>query len=268
MALRKQPDRQVKKKRKIEIPENLDVSKKKRKLDESGNFDIIGNLFCNYGLTGKNLVHDIFSYMDVSSIQGGHLVCKTWNLFLINDRKLWMNILRRTQPYFEFLSKQLLSGEDFVVAWKDFFDYIGENEDYSCHKIVQSFKRIQMIYIVLQELIQDCPVYEVFQKEFVGENLAGEIQSQIDKSEKEKFQRPKFRFESNFDWLCEQITRVKVSRNNLRSQKDPRLSDPRLIPLWDQDLERAYQDLLGTFKNAIKIEERQLLLVIRITLLD
>ena len=87
MALRKQPDRQVKKKLKIEIPENLDVTKKKRKLDESRNFDIIGNLICNYGLTGKNLVHDIFSYMDVSSIQGGHLVCKTWNLFLINERK-------------------------------------------------------------------------------------------------------------------------------------------------------------------------------------
>ena len=99
MALRKQPDRQVKKKRRVEIPENLDVSKKKRKLDESGNFDIIGNLFCNYGLTGKNLVHDIFSYMDVSSIQGGHLVCKTWNLFLINDRKLLMKILRRRQMH-------------------------------------------------------------------------------------------------------------------------------------------------------------------------
>ena len=273
MALRKQPDRQVKKKRKIEIPEYLDVSKKKRKSDESGNFDIVGTLFCNYGLTGKNLVHDIFSYMDVSSIQGGHLVCKTWNLFLINDRELWMKILRRTQPYFEFLSKQLLSGEDFVEAserkaWKEFFDYIGENDDYCCHKIVQIFKRIQMIYIVLQDVIQDCPVYEVFQKEFVGENLAGEIQSQIDKAEKEKFQRPKLRFESNFDWLFEQITKVKVSRDNLRSQKDPRLSEPRLIPLWDQNLERLYQDLLGAFKNEIKIHEKQLLLVIRITLLD
>ena len=91
-----------------------------------------------------------------------------------------------------------------------------------------------MIYIVLLELIQDCPVYEAFQKEFVGENLSKEIQSQIDKAEKEKFQRPKLRFESNFDWLFEQITRVKVSRDNLRSQKDPRWSDPRLIPLWDQ----------------------------------
>ena len=169
MALRKQPDRQVKKKLKIEIPENLDVTKKKRKLDESRNFDIIGNLICNYGLTGKNLVHDIFSYMDVSSIQGGHLVCKTWNLFLINERKLWMKILRRTQPYFKFLSKEL-SEEDFDTAderknfERDFFDLIETSENYSCHKIIQIFKRIQMIHTVLQDLTQDCPVYEVFRK--------------------------------------------------------------------------------------------------------
>ena len=168
MGLRKQPDRQVKKKRKIEIPENLDVSKKKRKLDESGNFDIIGTLLCNYGLTGQNLAHDIFSYMDVSSIQGGHLVCKTWNLFLIKDKNLWMKILRRTQPYFEFLSKQLLD-EDFDAVnerknWRYFFYLIEANENYCCHKIIQIFKRIQMIHTVLQDLTQDCPVYEVFRK--------------------------------------------------------------------------------------------------------
>ena len=191
MALRKQPDRQVKKKRKIEIPENLDVSKKKRKLNDSGNFDIVGTLVSNYGLTGKNLVHDIFSYMDVSSIQGGHLVCKTWNLFLINDRKLWMNILRRTQPYFEFVSNQL-SDEDLDAAaerkiWKDFFDLIETNGNNCCHKIIQFFKRIQMIHTILQGLIQGCPVYEVFQKEFIGEKLAGEIRSQIDKAEKVAF---------------------------------------------------------------------------------
>ena len=39
-----------------------------------------------------------------------------------------------------------------------------------------------MIYTVLQDVFQDCPVYHVFQKEFIGEKLAGEIQLQIDKS--------------------------------------------------------------------------------------
>ena len=267
MALRKQPDRQVKKRRKIEIPENLDVSKKKRKLEESGNFDIIGNLFCNYGLTGKNLVHDIFSYMDVSSIQGGHLVCKTWNLFLINDRKLLMRILRRTQPYFEFLSKQL-SDEDFDAAderkmWRDFFDLM---QNYSCHKIIQIFKRIQMIHTVLQDLVQDCPVFEVFRRDFVGEKLAGEIRSQIDQAEMEKLLRPKLRFESNFDWLFEQITKVKACHDHQRSLKDY-WNAPRLIP-WSQEANNLFQVCLVSSKRALKTRENQLYQVIKITLLD
>ena len=68
MALRKQPDRQVK--RKTEIQENFEISKKKRKMVDPRNFDIVGKLVCNYGMTGKNLVHDIFSYMDETSLKG------------------------------------------------------------------------------------------------------------------------------------------------------------------------------------------------------
>ena len=70
MALRKQPDRRLKKKRKMEMPENLEISKRKREFVEPRNFDIVGNLLCNYGMTGSNLVRDIFSYMDISSLQG------------------------------------------------------------------------------------------------------------------------------------------------------------------------------------------------------
>ena len=36
MGRRKQPDRQVKKKVEIEMPENLDITKKNRKLEEPG----------------------------------------------------------------------------------------------------------------------------------------------------------------------------------------------------------------------------------------
>ena len=68
IGLRKQPDRQVK--RKIEMQGNLEISKKKRKMVDSRNFDIVGKLVCNYGMTGKNLVHDIFSYMDETSLKG------------------------------------------------------------------------------------------------------------------------------------------------------------------------------------------------------
>ena len=85
-----------------------------------------------------------------------------------------------------------------------------------------------MIHTVLQGLTQDCPVYEVFRKEFVGEKLAGEIRSQIDQAEMDKHLRPKLRFESNFDWLFEQISDVKVSRDKPRSLKEywngPRLN--------------------------------------------
>ena len=78
MAHRKQPDRQAKKKRKIEMPETLDITKRKRKLEEPRNFDIIGNLICNYGMTGQNLVRDIFSYMDASSLEGKEF-CRSSN---------------------------------------------------------------------------------------------------------------------------------------------------------------------------------------------
>ena len=224
MAARKQPDRQVKKKRKLEIPENFDITKKNRKMEseEPRNFDIIGTLVCNYGMTGENLVRKIFSYMDVSSIQEGHLVCKNWNFFLINDKKLWMDILRQTHPYFEFLTRQLLSDEEYAAdaktkIWKKNFDFIEENDKISCRKIIQLFKRIQMIQVFFQDLIQNCPVYDFFQKEFIGEKLAGEIQLKIDSVvytfvEKEKQPNAKWGNHFNLDVarLLEQIADLNV----------------------------------------------------------
>jgi len=167
MAIRKQPDRQMKKKRKIEMPENLKIAKRKRELEEPRNFDIVGTLLRNYGMTGDNLVRDIFSYMDVSSLQGGHLVCKTWNVFLINDRKLWMGILRQTRPYFELLKKQLVTeftDEDSIfnderIFSESYFDFVEKNEDFCSQNIIKIFKRIQMIHVVLQDVVHESPDY-------------------------------------------------------------------------------------------------------------
>jgi hypothetical protein len=78
-------------------------------MEETESFDIVGNLLCNYEMTGEDLAHEIFSYLDFSSIQDSRLVSKPWNHFLSNDRKLWMEILRRTQPYIQFLTYQLSS---------------------------------------------------------------------------------------------------------------------------------------------------------------
>ena len=272
MSLRKQPDRQVKKKRKIEMPENLDIKKSKYKLEEPGKFDIVGNLLCNYGLTGANLAREIFSYMDISSLQGGYLeVCKAWNLFLTNDRKLWMNKLRQTQPYLELLDKQLLD-EDFASETKickEFFDHIEKNDIYCCSKVIQIFKRIQIIHVVLQDVIQDCPVYEVFQKELIGEKLNEEIQSQIDRAEKEKHKCQKLPeydncFESNFAALFAQITELKVRCDELRYQRE---IDKYLIPLFDQNVMNVYQKWLEKENELSKSRRNKLLLGIKITLL-
>ena len=91
-----------------------------------------------------------------------------------------MDILRQTYAYFEFLSRQLLSDEDYcsdakTKIWKEYFDFIEENDKICCLKIIQLFKRIQMIQVVFQDVIKNCPVYEFFQMEFIGEKLAGEI---------------------------------------------------------------------------------------------
>ena len=62
-------------------------------------FDFIEELLLsNYGkLTGVFLANEIFSHLDFSSLQQARLVCKSWNFFLIKDRKMWIKILRRTQ---------------------------------------------------------------------------------------------------------------------------------------------------------------------------
>ena len=71
-------------------------------------FDFIEELLSNYGkLTGVFLANQIFSHLDFSSLQQARLVCKSWNFFLIKDRKMWIKILRRTQPYLEYLSNNL-----------------------------------------------------------------------------------------------------------------------------------------------------------------
>ena len=71
-------------------------------------FDFIEELLSNYGkLTGVFLANQIFSYLDFSSLQQARLVCKSWNFFLIKDRKMWIKILKRTQPYLEYLSNNL-----------------------------------------------------------------------------------------------------------------------------------------------------------------
>ena len=271
MATRKQPDRQVKKKPKLEVPENSDITKKSCKLEseEPKNFDIIGTLMCNYGMTGENLVHKMFSYLDVSSLQQGRLTCKTWNLFLVNDKKLWIDILRQTRPYFEFLSKQLLSEEDAADAetkiWKKYFDFV--EFDYCCHQIMQVFKRIQMIHIILQDVIQAFPLQEVFQKGFSREKLSGEIHMQIENAEKKKqgnsniYVRCGNPFELNFAVLLELITKLKIRRAEIRRQK----SNVDLLQ-YDQEFQNLHQEYLEASREEHESSKQLLLGSVGITI--
>ena len=51
--------------------------------------------------------------------------------------------------------------------WKKFFDsieFIAQNDNYTCQEMIQLFKKIQVIHAALQGVIDDCPVYKVFQK--------------------------------------------------------------------------------------------------------
>ena len=43
------------------MPENLDISKRKRKSEEPKNFDIIGVFLSDYGLTGQDIALQILS---------------------------------------------------------------------------------------------------------------------------------------------------------------------------------------------------------------
>ena len=120
-VIRKQPGRRVKRKFK-------DSESTAESTQESSQFNMIGDLISNYGMTGENVAHQIFSQFDFSSLQQGQLVCKTWNRFLANDRNLILNLLMKTKPYLEYLSKELSdSRKEDSAVWKELFDSIPKN---------------------------------------------------------------------------------------------------------------------------------------------
>ena len=260
MDQRIQPNRQAKKKRKMEAPES---------------FDLVGNLLGNYGLTGENLAHQIFSYLDFSSIQDSRLVCKSWNLFLRNNKKIWLQLLRQTQPFFEFLSNQFQDGFSTIASehqfssnkhsvandtkkpWlKEFFDSIeirAKNDNFSCQKMIHLFRKSHVVHAALQSVIQDCPVYEVFQREFIGRQFAEEIQSEIFEDYPQKsLHLNRFRFESRksfLPWLQRKIVILKDLQEHLQEQEDIFLEwginyDQDLFQSTLDDIQRCQRELL------------------------
>ena len=68
-----------------------------KRTEEPTEIDIIGGLISNYSLTGENLARQILSYMDFRSIKKIRFVCKSWNKFLSEDRKLMLKIVRKAE---------------------------------------------------------------------------------------------------------------------------------------------------------------------------
>ena len=106
MSEGKQPDR-ISKKR----THQMMAKSKPRK------FDIIGELQ-NYGeMTGGNIVRQIFSYMDFSTLQKSRLVSQSWNLFLINNKKICLQFLEKHLPNIIYFTNQLAENEEENSTW-------------------------------------------------------------------------------------------------------------------------------------------------------
>ena len=95
--VRKQPERKAKKRAQESMAnsksEKFSKVPRKRQFKSKmamnpTSFDLIGELISNYGeITGTSLVHEIFSYLDFSTLQQIRLVRQSWNFFLTKDLK-------------------------------------------------------------------------------------------------------------------------------------------------------------------------------------
>jgi hypothetical protein len=135
---------------------------------------------------------------------------------------------------------------------KEFFDSIeirAKKDNFSCQKMIQLFRKTHVVHASLQSVIQDCPVYEVFQKEFIGRQLAEEFQSEFDKAH---FNR--FRYESEgrktfLPWLQRKIVILKDLQEHLQEQEDIFLNwginhDQDLFQSPLDDIQRCQRELV------------------------
>ena len=122
---------------------------------EANQCDIIGCMIIEKGLTGENISRQIFSYLDFSSLRNGRMVSKTWNQFLTQQRSIWMNFLRKIEPYLYYVDNLVYShlntegtmGKALTAVlvgnsdWKNVFDSIEEQG--KIEDIIDAFMSIQ-----------------------------------------------------------------------------------------------------------------------------
>ena len=72
---------------------------------DAQNFDLVGTLINEKGLTGENLSLKIFSYFDISSRLRVRMVSKTWYRFSTRQIKMWMAEVRKAVSLLEYIDK-------------------------------------------------------------------------------------------------------------------------------------------------------------------
>ena len=116
-----------------------------------------------------------------------------------------------------------------------------------------------MIYTVLQDVFQDCPVYHVFQKEFIGEKLAGEIQLKIDSVvyifvEKEKQPNAEWGNHFNLD-----VARLLKQIADLNVRLELRIRKSNNVLQFDQEYPNFHQEWLESARKQLKLGNELLL---------
>ena len=75
-----------------------------------GNFDIIGGLINEMTKTGESLAAQIFSQLDISSLLVVRRVSRTRNQVLMQKISIWIEKLRKAQPFLEVIAWKFWSG--------------------------------------------------------------------------------------------------------------------------------------------------------------
>ena len=115
-------------------------------------FDLIGELLSNYGdMTGGNIVLEIFSYLDFSTFQRGLLVANSWNHFLANDKKIWLDVLEKQLPnLIHFTNKLAENEEENSTYWKEVWSSIEKEDNIGPKELIDSFKKVQHIFEIVK----------------------------------------------------------------------------------------------------------------------
>ena len=184
MSVRNQPDR-IAKKRTYEM---MIAKSKPRKFD----------LLTNYG--EPDITRQIFSYVDFSTLQESRLVSKSWNHYLANDKKIWMQAQEKHLPNLIYLTNQLAENEEEnSTFWKEVWSSIKEvDDDISLKEIIQAMKQVQSIFEIIkicaegkQKRFENLKMVDYlpqnFNDDFVGEKVKKEIRREIKRGEKRKF---------------------------------------------------------------------------------